>query len=164
VYRYAPHLEQLLETLAAMECRTLMLCRGVDAALRAKFSGSSVYLAEVPMAASRLLEQADLVVCHGSHQMTAQSLLAGKPLLLLPSQLEQFLITRRVVRFGAGLGIALDVAAPDFRAALNELVANPGYGAKAREFAQRYAGHDRDAALKTMIARCESAACRARDT
>ena len=89
--------------------------------------------------------------------MTAQALLAGRPLLAVPTQLEQFLITRRVVRYGAGLGIAPGVPSADFTRALSELTVNRKYAEKAREFAHRYAGHDRDAALATMIARCEAA-------
>jgi UDP:flavonoid glycosyltransferase YjiC (YdhE family) len=89
--------------------------------------------------------------------MTAQSLLAGKPLLLLPTQLEQFLIMRRVVRFGAALGIAPDLLDTDFSAAVMQLATNPGYGAKAGEFAARYSGHDRDTALASMIRRCDAA-------
>jgi len=34
--------------------------------------------------------------------------------LLLPTQLEQFLIMRRLVRFGAGLGIAPEVSNADY--------------------------------------------------
>ena len=154
VYSYTQHLERLLDALAAADCPTLMLCRDVDPALRAKHAGGALHLAAQPMAVSRLLPGADLVVCHGSHQMTAEALLAGKPLLALPTQLEQFLITRRVVRMGAGLGMALDVAEPDFKAALTEL-GNPRYREKALQFAARYASHDPDAALATLAARCQ---------
>jgi UDP:flavonoid glycosyltransferase YjiC (YdhE family) len=109
------------------------------------------------MAMAQVLPQADLVICHGSHQTTALALLAGKPVLLNPTHLEQFLITRRVVRQGAGLGMAPGVANPDFAAALAELRANPAYRRSAEQFARRYAGHDRKAALATIIERCEAA-------
>ncbi len=156
VYRYYPALEALIETLERMRIATLMLCRDIDPALRARHEGGTVRIALAPMAASRLLPQADIVICHGSHQMSAQALLAGKPLLMLPTQLEQFLITRRVVRMGAGLGIAPDAARPDFAAALGEL-GKAGYGKAARAFALRYAAQDRRAALATVVSRCESA-------
>jgi UDP:flavonoid glycosyltransferase YjiC (YdhE family) len=97
------------------------------------------------------------VICHASHQMTAQALLAGKPVLLLPTQLEQFLIMRRLVRYGAGLGIAPEVPNADYPSALKALADNPEYAAKAREFAERYAGHSRAVALATMVARIEAA-------
>ena len=156
LYGYYKGLEPLLGALAALRMPTLMLCRGIDAELRNKHAGGSVHVSEEPMSVSRLLPQCDLVVCHASHQMTAQALLAGKPVLLLPTQLEQFLIMRRVVRYGAGLGVAPDVPDADFASALRALTGNAGYAAKAREFAGRYSGHDRGAALATMIARIEA--------
>ncbi len=108
------------------------------------------------MSVSHLLPQCDFVVCHGSHQMTAQALLAGKPVLLLPTQLEQFLIMRRVVRQGMGLGVEPQSAAPDFGAALRKLVDDHRFAQAAREFSARYRNHDPQAALETMISRCES--------
>ncbi|HUJ85931.1 MAG TPA: nucleotide disphospho-sugar-binding domain-containing protein [Burkholderiales bacterium] len=156
VYRYYPGLEALIETLERMRISTLMLCRDIDPALRARRVGGTVRIALAPMAASSLLPQADIVICHGSHQMSAQALLAGRPLLMLPTQLEQFLITRRVVRMGAGLGIAPETARPDFGAALAAL-GQGGYGDAARAFARRYAAQDRRAALATVVARCEQA-------
>jgi len=109
------------------------------------------------MSVSKLLPQAHALVCHGSHQMTAQALLAGKPVLLLPTQLEQFLIMRRLVRFGAGLGIAPEVPNADYASALTALAENAEYASKAREFAERYARHEHGSALATMIARIEAA-------
>ena len=133
---------------------------GASLDARLNRSGGCVAISDEPMAVSRLLPQCDLVVCHGSHQMTAQALLAGKPVLLLPTQLEQFLITRRVVRAGAGLGVAQGVPQPDFAAAFAEL-AKPAYAARAVEFAARYQAHDRGAALATMVKRCEAALAQA---
>ena len=157
LYQYCPGFDALLGALEALDMPTLLFCRGMDPALKARHARGSVRVLDQPMAASRMLGQADLVLCHGSHQMTAQALLAGKPLLAIPTQLEQFLITRSVVRMGAGLGIAPGVPDPDFGAALAELAGDSKYARQARGFAERYAGHDRAAATGSMIARCEAA-------
>jgi UDP:flavonoid glycosyltransferase YjiC (YdhE family) len=159
LYNYYKGLPRLVEALASLDAPTLMLCRAVDPAVKRSTQGTSVYISDDPMAVSRVLPGCDMVLCHGSHQMTAQALLAGKPLLLVPTQLEQFLTTRRVVRFGAGLGIAPEVHDADFRAALGTL-SEPSYAGRAREFAARYGGHDRGEALATMVRRCEDAIAR----
>ena len=157
LYSYYGGLDPLLAAIAADKRPALVFCRGIDTGLREKYSGSSIHFPAEAMSVSRVLPQADMVVCHASHQMTAQALLAGKPVLLLPTQLEQFLITHRLVRFGAGLGIAPDVPNADYGAALKALAENGGHAAKAREFALRYSGHSRSAALATMVARIEAA-------
>lgn len=160
LYNYFGGLDPLLGALRALDAPTLMLCRNVNAELLRKHAGGPVLVTGEPMSVSRLLPQADVVVCHGSHQMTAQALLGAKPVLMLPTQLEQFLIMRRVVRFGAGLGTDPSVPDADYGRALGELAAKPAYRERAGEFARRYATHDPDAALATMIARCEAAIAR----
>jgi len=157
LYSYFKGLDPLLAAIAASKSPALVFCRGIDPKLREKYEGGSIRFPAEAMSVSKMLPQADAVVCHGSHQMTAQALLAGKPVLLLPTQLEQFLIMRRLVRFGAGLGIAPEVPDADYASALRALAAKAGYAAKAREFADRYARHERGAALATMIARIEAA-------
>ncbi len=157
LYSYFNGLDPLLAAIAALKASALVFCRGIDAKLTEKYRRSSIHFSAEAMSVSQLLPQADIVVCHASHQMTAQALLAGKPVLLLPTQLEQFLIMRRLVRYGAGLGIAPEVPNADYASALGILAEKAQYAAKAREFADRYARHERGAALATMIARIESA-------
>jgi UDP:flavonoid glycosyltransferase YjiC (YdhE family) len=157
LYSYFKGLDLLLEAIAARKQPALVFCRGIDPKLKEKYSGSSIHFAAEAMAVSRVLPQSDVVVCHASHQMTAQALLAGKPVLLLPTQLEQFLIMRRLVRFGAGLGIAPEVPNANYAAALAALDASRGYAEKAQDFARRYSSHSRAAALSTMVARVEAA-------
>ena len=157
LYSYFKGLDPLLAAVAASRSPALVFCRGIDPKLREKYDGGSIRFSQEPMSVSKVLPQAHAVVCHGSHQMTAQALLAGKPVLLLPTQLEQFLIMRRVVRFGAGLGIAPEVPNADYASALETLAQKTAYASKAREFSDRYARHERRAALATMVARIEAA-------
>jgi len=157
LYAYFKGLDPLLAAIAARKAPTLVFCRGIAPKLKEKYQGASIHFSAEALSVSRLLPQTDMVLCHASHQMTAQALLAGKPVLLLPTQLEQFLIMRRLVRYGAGLGISPDTADADYAAALKALAEKPEYATRAREFRERYAGHSRAAALSTMIARIESA-------
>jgi len=157
LYSYFGGLDRLLAAIAARRQPALVFCRGIDPKLKEKYAASSIRFSADAMAVSRVLPGADMVVCHASHQMTAQALLAGKPVLLLPTQLEQFLIMRRLVRFGAGLGIAPEVVDADYAAALEALAGNRDYAAKARDFERRYSGHSREAALSTIVARIEGA-------
>jgi hypothetical protein len=161
LYHYYDRIEALLAALDRSGLPTLAFCRGLPQALRDRYGQGTLRFSDEAMSVSRLLPLCDAVICHGSHQMTAQALLAGKPVLLAPTQLEQFLIMRRVVRQGSGLGIAPDAIHPDFEGALHALVTTPSYAERASEFRRRYAGHDRNTALSTIIARVEASAARA---
>ncbi|MGH8686921.1 MAG: glycosyltransferase [Burkholderiales bacterium] len=160
VYNYFVGIEPLLQSLTELRAPTLVLCRGANPEILRRHEGGCVKVLNEPMRISTVLPQADLVACHGGHQTTAQALLAGKPLLMIPTQLEQFLIMWRVVRLGAGLGIDPAVPGADYGKAVGELAAGP-FAARAQAFAQRYANHDPDAALATMVDRVERAALQA---
>jgi len=107
------------------------------------------------MSVSAMVPQSDFVICHANHQMTAQALLAGKPLLLLPTQVEQMLIARRVERIGAGVAVAPASAQTDFALPLAILAEGKGHAQSARAFAARYARLDRAAVLAGIADRCE---------
>jgi UDP:flavonoid glycosyltransferase YjiC (YdhE family) len=155
LYGYYDRLGAVADSLASSGARVLAFARGADAAVKSRHRGGPVHFSDEPMAFSRLLPSCDAVFCHASHQTTAQALLAGKPLLMAPTQLEQFIIMRRVVRQGGGLGLASEVADPDVGAAVRELLGNPKYAENAQQFAARYAAHGRDAALETLTDRIE---------
>ena len=156
VYADYRHLDALLDALGRRSAAVVVVCAGLDDARRRDHASEQLVLSKELLDFQGMAEGADLVVCHGSHQTTAEALLVGKPLLLLPTQLEQFLTTRRVVRQGAALGILQDADQPDFSKALAMLSQDLRYANHAAEFAQRYRLHRRDAALDTLVARCEA--------
>src|SRR5579864_6224133 len=87
LYHYYKGLEPLLSSLAGLKWPALVFCRDIAPALKEKYGGGALQFSDEPMSVSKLLPQSDIIVCHGSHQMTAQALLAGKPALLAPTQL-----------------------------------------------------------------------------
>ena len=159
VFAYVQHdypgIERLAASLRSLDVPALAFFRGLDAAACARLGSEAVAIISTPMSVSQTLPQADIVICHASHQMTAQALLAGKPLLLLPTHVEQMLNTRRVERIGAGIGIAPYTDASDFDIPLAILVEDGAYAANARAFATRYARVPDPVAQ--IAARCEFA-------
>ena len=92
-----------------------------------------------PVDLKQAARDADLVVCHAGHGTVSATLLAGKPLLLLPLNIEQRMLAARVEAAGAGL--AAPALAPEgMRAKFQRLLAEPAFAAAARGFAERYAG------------------------
>ena len=66
-----------------------------------------------PVDMGQALAQADAVLNYGSTTTVAQTLLAGKPQLMLPSDVEKILVARKVVEQGAGLMWCGDTSACD---------------------------------------------------
>jgi UDP:flavonoid glycosyltransferase YjiC (YdhE family) len=105
--------------------------------VRQRFASPAVHFGRERFNMARAAAGCDLAVLNGTHGVTAQVLLAGKPSLHFPIFLEQALVAQNVERLGAGLTATPDTAeAPAY---LDRLVGWPGYAAAARGFAERYA-------------------------
>jgi UDP:flavonoid glycosyltransferase YjiC (YdhE family) len=105
-------------------------------------SSTSLHCQREPVALNAALAAADAVICHAGPSTVAASLLAGKPLLLLPMQAEQYVTSQRVVAMGAGLCHVPGFQPLDLSLALRQLVNKPQLAEQARAFAGRHAGFD----------------------
>jgi UDP:flavonoid glycosyltransferase YjiC (YdhE family) len=108
-----------------------------------------LFVSHVPFKASALIRQTDVVICNGNAGTVTQALLAGKPVLMLPTHVEQALNAASVLRAGAGLvpkGKAGSAAIAKCCEALR-----PGTPARASaaSFAKRYAGR-RDETMQKL--------------
>jgi UDP:flavonoid glycosyltransferase YjiC (YdhE family) len=65
-----------------------------------------------PIQISSVLAQCDLVVCNAGHGLTSNSLLHGKHVLLLPNQIEQMMLTKKLVSQHLAAGINLNEIKP----------------------------------------------------
>ena len=112
-----------------------------------------------PVNISRACAEADLLVCDASYGVVAQGVLAGRPMLLLPADLEKGLIAARVVAAGAGrVADARDAAA--VASAGQRHLADGRAREAAAGLASRHDRHDPRQALNLACDLIESAANR----
>jgi UDP:flavonoid glycosyltransferase YjiC (YdhE family) len=69
---------------------------------------ANVEILNRPANLGSVVEACDVVVCHAGNETVITTLLGGKPLLLIPLQMEQWLTARQVVRSGVGLMVNPD--------------------------------------------------------
>ena len=65
-------------------CPTLVYIEGLSAAARSRMESPTMHLAEKRVDVARAAAECDLAVLNGGHGVTAEMLLAGKPILLVP--------------------------------------------------------------------------------
>jgi len=71
------------------------------------------------------------VICGGGHGMLSKTLLAGKPMVVIPGGGDQWELANRVVRQGSAR-LVRPVAADSLVAAVGEVLADPRYREAAR--------------------------------
>jgi UDP:flavonoid glycosyltransferase YjiC (YdhE family) len=147
--RPSKDLEVTLTALARMPARVLVRVGGINPERLKSFERPGMALVDQPVHMRRAAESCDAFVNYASHGVTAEMLLAGRPGLLLPDNLERSLVARRATQLGACL------APPekgDFNLsqALARLLGEAALGNAARVFAQRYHHVDRAQILPRM--------------
>nr|WP_315249210.1 glycosyltransferase [uncultured Duganella sp.] len=132
---YAAH-GAVLQALVEEGCRVLAYVPEVAGGAQPPVRSERILYAEAPLALEPTLAAADLCVCHAGEATLAQSLLAGVPLLMLPSHAEQFLTARSVASAGAGYNAVSP--STDWRAVLRQLLGDAACKDAARAFAARH--------------------------
>jgi UDP:flavonoid glycosyltransferase YjiC (YdhE family) len=127
--------EAALAGLGALDAEVIVAAPGLapERARAASHDRMRVFAAAVNLDA--VLPEASLCVTHAGPGLAARALACGVPMALLPLQLEQFLVAKRVAEGGSGAVSSAEEAAPDFREWFASLLASESL----REAAARHA-------------------------
>lgn len=148
-------LPSLLESMQRMALRAIIYAPQVAPKTRQRHASSTLHFVDRPASIRHALAGCDFAITGGSLSSSASVLLAGKPLLTLPTTLERQIVGLRIRDLGAGL------AAPQLKpggmaAKLEALAKAERFGEAARQFAARYADRDKDWQLARMLSHIEA--------
>jgi UDP:flavonoid glycosyltransferase YjiC (YdhE family) len=134
--RDVPNTGEWLAALGSAQASTLCVWPDATDELIAQHSNTHLRIARHPVDMDQALAQADAVLNYGSTTTVAQALLAGKPQLMLPQDIEKTLVARKVVQYGAGLlwGKRSGTCAE----ALHQLLSNSSLPQKAQAIAAQF--------------------------
>ena len=149
------HHEAVLAALFGSRSSSVIYFPGIATDLQQRYSEPHMKFLSQPADIDQMTQEADLAVTYASLATTTAFLLAGKPLLMLPSHLEQFLVARRVVEMGAGMLINPEQPPGDLRGALEALQSNRSYRENAQAFATKYAAFDQSKVIRNLVRRID---------
>ena len=136
-----PLVGPLLTVLARRKFPTLVCANGLPSNVIDQFSGPTLHISRTPFDMSEVGKHCDFAVLNANHATLVNLLLAGRPVLLAPQQLEQAVLASRVAQMGAGV-IVNEAKQTAVDLALEALLQNPRHRAEAQAFASRHAGTD----------------------
>ena len=154
--KLTPSAGDVLNCLRRSGCSTVAYLDGANERTRQRLRCRTVAIADQRVDVARAAAECDLAVLNGGHGVTAQMLLAGKPVLAVPLVLEQQITGDALRRLGAG-----DAAPPrrgepwawTGRTKLEALLGNERYGSAVKCFARRYAAFDGEQQRQAMVER-----------
>ena len=147
------HHEAALAALRALGQASVVFFPDAPPALLARYAAPHLVFSANPLDLAQTAREADAGVTYASMSTATSFLLKGKPLLLLPGHLEQFLLARRVEEMGAGLLISPEQAPSDLEQKLRRILFEPEFAHNAQAFARKYANFPQDTVIANLI-RC----------
>ncbi len=152
------HFEAALQALRDLAAAVLIYAPGAPAQIIERFSAPHLKFSCEPVDLNTVARQADAAVTYASPAATIAFLMAGKPALMIPGHLEQFLLARRVEQMGAGLLIDPEKPPHDLGSKLQRILESPEYLGNARAFAQKYAAFPQETIAANLVRRIEEIA------
>ena len=149
------HHPAILDALARLRLPTVIFFPGIEPELRERYRAPHLIFLERPADIDQMTREADCAITYSSLATTTAFLLAGKPVLLLPGHLEQFMLARRVEEMGAGRLVNPEQVPGDLRGVIADLLDNPSWRDNARAFAAKYAAFDQQAVIGNRARRVD---------
>jgi UDP:flavonoid glycosyltransferase YjiC (YdhE family) len=141
----------LLKALSKLSAEVTIVAPGIRPTHIQAFAKPNLHILTQPIQTEHLLKLTDCVVTSGGAGTVSQCLLAGIPMLLVPQNVEQYLMCLRVEALGAGLTARNNRQEEDFAGLLEVLLKKPRYRQSAKAFAKQYAGYTPDHAIEYAI-------------
>ena len=134
------NLPQVVSALAHLPGSKLLHIPGVSELQRQAWSTSSLSIESEPVNMRQVLAAVDLVVSQGGMGMSAQCVLAGARHVILPTQMEQNLLARRLSEMGLAYAIDSTASEESCLSLFKQALSCPTLAANSRKLAQRYQG------------------------
>lgn len=148
--RQYPELSRVLEALSQCGANVIAFIPGIGDEQRQTFSSEHLQISASPVKLAHLMSRMNLTIIHAGHGLAAASLLAGVPMLMIPTNIEQWLLTHNIERLGAGIGVARDAIQAGFVLALEELLADTVYREKAGTIAGKYGSYNQSQVVERI--------------
>lgn len=139
-----PELPYMLDVLRDSNASVLAVVPGIGTERAATYSSERVHVFGEHLKLEPILRDMDLAITHGGHGLAGAFLLHGVPMLTVPTNIEQYMTSSRLIQLGIGKQVIRNRVKTDFASSVAQIAEVPSYRARARVISKKYAGHDAD--------------------
>lgn len=149
------HLDALFGAIGKSRARYLIYAAGLSEHLRRCHESEHVAFSVTPVRMREVVRQCAAIICHAGG-MTDIALDHAKPVLLLPTQMEQTMTSHRVDALGAGLFLPFDGNPGALPKLVKRLLDDDRLAVHAAEYQAQLPGIDQSLAVDRVVERCEA--------
>ncbi|OAI16434.1 hypothetical protein A1359_07210 [Methylomonas lenta] len=152
-----PGFDPLLQALSKLTAEVIVAAPAIRHSQVEALASNRFRLHAHPLALNdNLLQSADLAVSYAGAGTVNACLLAGVPMLLVPQNVEQYLMSRCVEIIGAGITAKQARSETQFSELLEQTLQTPAYRQQAKEFAHRHVGFNPEQTLNQAVRMIEA--------
>lgn len=130
------HFEAVVKALSASKASCLVFAPGIAPDLARRLQAANLAFSSSPLRMADMQAACDMAVCHAGGTVDVM-LEAGKPLLLLPMQMEQTMTSHRAEHLGCTLAFEKGRNPSALPKLIARLLSEAGFATNAREYAER---------------------------
>lgn len=158
-----PALDTLRQQLQGSPHDFLVCLRGASAEQLRAWQSPNVSVSADPYRLDQVLPGCDAVLCMGGQGIVAASLLAGRPLVMLPEHLENWLTAKQVHWLGAGVIGERNAVGPALAQVLGMASKPSSYQVAAADFARKHRHHNCARQAEAIALRINQAALQSQE-
>lgn len=149
------HFDAVVTALARLDASVLVFAPGLARQNMLRLQAANLAFSTEPLRMRSVREQVEMAVCHAGGMVDVM-LQAGRPVFLLPMQMEQTMTSRRVDELGCGLFHIAQQGPRELEKGLKRVFSTPAYAEHALAYQQRNANFTQAFAMERMIGSCEA--------
>lgn len=149
------HFDAVVTALARLDASVLVFAPGLARQNMLRLQAANLAFSTEPLRMRSVREQVEMAVCHAGGMVDVM-LQAGRPVFLLPMQMEQTMTSRRVEEVGCGLFHIAQQGPKELEKGLKRVFSTPAYAEHALAYQQRNANFTQAFAMERMIGGCEA--------
>jgi len=149
--------EAILEALRGLPMQSVVHAPGISEAMAKRYQAANLSLHLAPLSMRQAAQECDIAICHAGLGTVSAMLLAGRPLLLLPTQQEQVLVAKAVVDLGCGIMLhpAEKSTVAQYKKVIKQILASQ-FISTATVFASRHENYDNQSNIESIAAQCDT--------
>jgi len=144
-------LESLLTELNRLKLPTLICGSGISEEMKLRFTSESLAFTPGPVELTAALNQCDFAILNATHGVLSAALIAGKPVLNIPLQLEQSMLAKSYSRLKAGVTAAHRDSEACIKALHFMLQKHKELCVNAQKVSAKYRNHDPQASIVQLV-------------
>lgn len=145
--------DQVVTALSCADASVLIFAQGIARQQILRYQNANLAFSETPVLMSQARTQCDVAVCHAGGTVDVM-LDAGKPLLLLPIQMEQNMTCKRVEQAGCGLVYTQDQPPELLDKLLTKLLTTSDFNQRAMAYAASHQQFTQVTAVQRLLDCC----------